>query len=230
MCDFWDSSFQEFILESVKIDIYAAGNEKHGTSKANRLRLIWKKEDDSVVSILLGDLIDYWVAKRPYLNKPLSSKEYILLEECKSIVLKLKRKSEIISSEYTLQRLLLDSLLDKIYPEESFCLDWKSDEEIFKLAILDPETKKLLSVFEYYVSSPVVVTTKSLREILEKYKKLSIDPRVPLYIVNATQGSSGFAVHRILYSTKDSNSPHYVKVKELLSFSILKNNIIELSF
>ena len=56
--DFYNKTFQEFILENVNIDI---DNDKYfynGSSKANRLRAFWKEESNPIVGELLEKLIE----------------------------------------------------------------------------------------------------------------------------------------------------------------------------
>lgn len=56
--EFSNSTFAEFVDESVSRDPYDPRYEAHGTSKANRLRAFWEIEDDHTVARLLSDLVD----------------------------------------------------------------------------------------------------------------------------------------------------------------------------
>ena len=61
--DFSDRTFQEFIGESVNLDI---ANEKYhysSNSKANRLRQFFKVESNYTVGKLLSAFCDYWISK-----------------------------------------------------------------------------------------------------------------------------------------------------------------------
>lgn len=56
---FSDRTFSEFVLDTVKIEIYTDKYAEFGTSKANHLRAFWKVEPDPVVAQLLSALLDY---------------------------------------------------------------------------------------------------------------------------------------------------------------------------
>ncbi|TSC77909.1 MAG: hypothetical protein G01um101424_43 [Parcubacteria group bacterium Gr01-1014_24] len=60
VCDFWDSTFGEFVKENTGIDVYTEEYARGGTSKANRLRTFWKKESDELTAKLVGALLEYW--------------------------------------------------------------------------------------------------------------------------------------------------------------------------
>ncbi len=57
--NFNDRTFDEFIFESVGLDIHDKRFTINRTSKANKLRTLWKVEPDHLVGKLLTDLIDY---------------------------------------------------------------------------------------------------------------------------------------------------------------------------
>ena len=57
--DFSNRTFQEFVLDSVGLDIYEAKYDYESGSKANRLRAIWKKEPNHVAGKLISDLLGY---------------------------------------------------------------------------------------------------------------------------------------------------------------------------
>jgi len=57
--DFSDKTFQDFVLDSVQIDIEQDKYKDVGTSKAKRLRSFWRQESNAVVGRLLRDLIEY---------------------------------------------------------------------------------------------------------------------------------------------------------------------------
>lgn len=131
-----------------------------------------------------------------------------------------------ICNEYCLQSELINTLISQQYPEESFMVDWKQGDKIYNLAIFDPETKTLLAVFEYLISSPVVISSQGIREKIEKYRSLVSDPKVHLYIVSAVQDGTSFLISKILYQTKYSDHPHFIKVDKLPSFEELKNKVL----
>ena len=57
--NFSDRTFGEFVFESVGIDIHEVKYTTEGTSKANKLRTLWKLEPDHTVGKLLLALMDY---------------------------------------------------------------------------------------------------------------------------------------------------------------------------
>ena len=58
--DFSNSSFQQFIKDSINIDIYEDSQYKEYSSKANKLCQIWEQEPTYLVGKLLLDLLDYF--------------------------------------------------------------------------------------------------------------------------------------------------------------------------
>jgi len=82
---FSDRTFGEFVFEAVGIDIH---NEKYtvgGTSKANKLRTLWKVEKDHEVGKLLLALVDYDAA----LNATQGAEAQPLAEKCREIATRL---------------------------------------------------------------------------------------------------------------------------------------------
>jgi len=58
--DFSNRTFEEFILDSVKIGIYTERYDYYSGSKANRLRAFWNKEPNYIVGKLIKDLVEYY--------------------------------------------------------------------------------------------------------------------------------------------------------------------------
>jgi len=57
--DFSNKQFEDFVLESLEIDIYEDKYAINGESKANRLRAFWNIESNHVVADLLNKLYEY---------------------------------------------------------------------------------------------------------------------------------------------------------------------------
>jgi hypothetical protein len=57
--DFNNRTFREFVQESTGRDIFNSRYDNASSSKANRLRMFWQKEDNKLVGKLLSDLLDY---------------------------------------------------------------------------------------------------------------------------------------------------------------------------
>lgn len=92
VADFSNSSFQRFINESIKLDIYNTKFDKYGTSKANRLRALWEMESDIKVGKLNEDLLNYCVAQRTLENTLFRNLNQKLIDECLLIAQNLQGK------------------------------------------------------------------------------------------------------------------------------------------
>lgn len=55
---FSNSTFSEFVAEAAGLDIYDERFARKGTSKANRLRVLWEDEPNHVVGKLLAELLE----------------------------------------------------------------------------------------------------------------------------------------------------------------------------
>lgn len=87
--DFSNRTFEEFILESVGIEIYDEKYDYASGSKANRMRAFWEKESNYFVGKLLGDIFDNWgELNHGYEKKPIP-------EECIKIVQRLKTSAPV---------------------------------------------------------------------------------------------------------------------------------------
>jgi hypothetical protein len=84
--DFSNRTFQEFILESLDIDIYDEKYNYCSGSKANRLRGFWKEEPNSTVGELIGKLLEYWRTKKLIAQKFITTEEENLYNECQKII------------------------------------------------------------------------------------------------------------------------------------------------
>ncbi len=62
--DLNDHTFSEFVLEAIGINPYAAGMDANGTSKARRLRHIFKTQPDHIVGTLLKAFLELEDAQR----------------------------------------------------------------------------------------------------------------------------------------------------------------------
>jgi len=94
--DFSNRTFEEFIYDSVKINIYSEKYFYDSGSKANRLRAFIKEESNYKVGQLLSALLDYWHTKA-------MAKEYgfdfekneSIYKECLKIASRLKEETII---------------------------------------------------------------------------------------------------------------------------------------
>jgi len=90
--DFSDRTFQEFIYESMHIDINSEKYNYHTGSKANRLRGFWRVENNKNIAAIIIHLLQYWKDKKIINGEDITNKEKLLYEECKKIANKLHSK------------------------------------------------------------------------------------------------------------------------------------------
>lgn len=93
--DFSDRTFQEFIVESIGIDIYDAKYNYRSGSKANRLRGFWTNESNYLVGKLLDSLLQYWLSRVQSGNINYDQSDEIAFKDCEKIVEKLKRETPV---------------------------------------------------------------------------------------------------------------------------------------
>lgn len=105
--DFSNSKFQQFILNTFKIDIYSSKYTIYGDSKAKRLRAFWDLENDNVVGKLISELIDVWETEKALKNKSLSESDKNLRDKAIKISNRLLGvKSKVNSKEETVEDFL----------------------------------------------------------------------------------------------------------------------------
>jgi hypothetical protein len=88
--DFNDRTYQQFIGESIGIDIFDEKYKEGTGSKAKRMRAFWTKEQDHVVGKLLNDLLKYI----PHSASPPPDESLVL--GCTAIVERLLRDSPAV--------------------------------------------------------------------------------------------------------------------------------------
>jgi hypothetical protein len=84
--DFSRTTFQEFFLEILDIDIYDEKYNYRSGSKANRLRGFWEEESNPMVGKLTENLVEYCRAKKLIAQKNVTAKEQDLFDQCEKIV------------------------------------------------------------------------------------------------------------------------------------------------
>lgn len=309
VCDFSDRTFRDFIMEATGIDVYSVGYEDGGTSKANRLRTFWKKEDDLVIANLLKEIIEYQKVRKQTSGKELAVTDEVLYKECTAIAAKLlgsnlvmdeidkgileilndpkypqgkrsfslfkkryfgakdddirmrlrnlgaqsfrdKQDNELwglrtsVENEYTTDQSnqqtttsrqivgayvmrdeIIRILLSKGYPEESLHSAWKQGQEEYDLVVIDPATEEILVVFlfELYDPNPIVVSSKTIREVIRKFATLVIGSKTQLYYITAMNGQFSFSITKILSQTKNSDLPIFVNTKDLPEYKMFKS-------
>lgn len=90
--DFTNQSFQRFINNTVKLDIYNPKYSIYGTSKAKMLRAFWEIESDSVVGKLTEQMLLYYEAQSKINAQTAFNKE--LFDSCLPIAHRLQGKKQ----------------------------------------------------------------------------------------------------------------------------------------
>lgn len=91
--DFSNDRFQQFIYDSVNINIYGEKYRDY-TSKAKKLRAFWREENNMVVGKLLEVLIDYYKTQREIGYFSIVKVDDKILNECIDISLRLQGKAK----------------------------------------------------------------------------------------------------------------------------------------
>ena len=95
--DFSNRTFEEFVIDSVGIEIYDERYEYASGSKANRMRALWDIEPNHIVGKVLEDIFDEWEKWNQKKYNP-SSGEYEVPrfpDDCLKIVERLKAHSPV---------------------------------------------------------------------------------------------------------------------------------------
>jgi hypothetical protein len=99
--DFSNSDFQDFIFESVGINVFEEKYNFRTGSKANRLRHLFKIESNQTVHKLLKDLIEYWHSQALTGEPGFKIKEFRLYNKC-TFILKDLEQNKIDTSKLDL--------------------------------------------------------------------------------------------------------------------------------
>src|SRR5687768_4472019 len=86
VCNFSDRSFGDFVLDITGIDVYRPEYAEGGTSKANRLRTLWRKASNQTVAKLMREMLAYCKAERESSQGPLKSADAALHSECFKVI------------------------------------------------------------------------------------------------------------------------------------------------
>ncbi|PKG42654.1 abortive infection family protein [Psychroflexus sp. MES1-P1E] len=93
--DFSDRTFQKFIVEAIRIDIYDEKYNHGSGSKANRLRGYWLTESNYNIGKLLEKLLEYWIHKVQMKELDYGRSDELLYEECSKITQLLKTENPV---------------------------------------------------------------------------------------------------------------------------------------
>ncbi len=147
--DFSNRTFQEFILESLNIDIYDEKYNYHSGSKANRLRGFWKEESNSTVGELLEKLLEYWRTKKLIACRVISIEEENLLNECQKISERLKGYTAKNRNEDSLKKEEFTVLRSNLLLEfDSFAGLVDSEDKKQRGFLLEDLLERIFSLYE----------------------------------------------------------------------------------
>ena len=96
--DFSNRTINNFVFETLNIELYSDNYADFGESKANRIRAIWQKESNYKVGKLISEMLDYWRDKKVISYDEITQPEQNLFDECLKIA----------------QRLLVDPVVEEI--------------------------------------------------------------------------------------------------------------------
>jgi hypothetical protein len=88
--DFSNTSFQQFIFNVCKIDIYNSKYAVYGDSKAKRLRMFWQIESDNTVGILINEMLAYWKTNKKINAIDISKNDALIFNDCLRIANRLR--------------------------------------------------------------------------------------------------------------------------------------------
>lgn len=110
--DFTNSTFQDFIADTVSLNIYSDRGYEEYCSKANKLRQIWNQESDLIVGKLMSELLDYYNDCQTRIGIPRTDRHIKLITELRDVVQRLLETNSDIDfpekEEETLNILLED--------------------------------------------------------------------------------------------------------------------------
>lgn len=104
---FSNPSFQEFIFNLTKKDIYNEKYSTYGDSKAKRLKVFWQIESDESVGKVIKELLDCWKTEKKLKNEKLLENDLSIFNESYKVANKLLGiKDEQINETSTLNDFL----------------------------------------------------------------------------------------------------------------------------
>jgi hypothetical protein len=149
--DFTNRTFAEFILDSTGRDIYNPRYNNASGSKAHRLRMFWKKEDNRVVGKLMGDLLDFLGESGPR------------VEICRLIVARLNgtiSSSQVTSKAEETPKPQLSATLSELRQEFS---NLATEKDRAKAGLdLEKLLHRLFVLFELHPRQPFRVTGEQI--------------------------------------------------------------------
>lgn len=99
--NFSNPSFQQFIYNVSKLNIYDSKYAIYGESKAKRLRVFWQIESDRIVGVLINEMLAYWRTNRKINNIEINKNEAVIFNDCLRTANRLRGVSDKISPKDT---------------------------------------------------------------------------------------------------------------------------------
>ncbi len=167
---FSDRTFGQFFKDECGIDVYDEKNgyDYLGTSKANRMRAVWAKEDDKTVGSIIVTLVEY--AKTDLLTdgKEITSSEKELLEKAGLIGMNL------LLSEFSANfRPEVQALKNKAQIIKDFnACDFQSKTTNEKIYILKVIYSYYQGILEAYYGSGLFFLTSGIDDLNDYFKIL----------------------------------------------------------
>ncbi len=147
--DFSNRTFQEFVLESLNIDIYDEKYNYHSGSKANRLRGFWKEEPNSTVGELIEKILEYWRIKKLIARKVITTEEEDLFNGCQKIVERLQGGNAKNRNQDSLKKEEFSSLRSSLLLEfDSFAELVNSEDKKQRGFLLEDLLERIFSLYE----------------------------------------------------------------------------------
>jgi len=93
--DFSNRTFDEFILDNTRINIYEEKFSYGSGSKANRLRAFWDKESNYLVGKLTLAMLEYWKTQNQLYSREVTKQDNETYEVCIKIAERLKQDTPV---------------------------------------------------------------------------------------------------------------------------------------
>jgi len=121
---------------------------------------------------------------------------------------------------------LIEYLVSHGYPEESFAIEWPIGKYSVDLAIVDPQSKEPVALFE--VKSRKSPGNQNMgKEQLQRYIK-ALGKRLPTYLVYRSDSSNGLDIERVEFGNQIEELDR-VSAQEVMQYSTLRRSSLNTS-
>jgi len=119
---------------------------------------------------------------------------------------------------------LINYLIERGYPPSSIVMDWPVGKYRVDLAIIDPESKEPMAIFEVKEHKNSS-TMQSGYHQLRKYIKAMGNKSVLTYLVFSVEGEKPFQIKKVdIYNTYSQFEDYAEILSDIISFNILQNS------